>query len=95
MADTQGLQLAFESEIQKISSPLLQAKATYLLETYIQALQKQSALEANEIVSYSIAGRSFTRRDGTAGRSLVTGMERELKDLIYGTVTLVDMNSSV
>ena len=95
MAAIDALTTAYQTEIAKISDPLTKAQATYLLERYIAALQKQAALEANEIVSYSIAGRSFTRRDIAGGQSAINSMQGDLDRMFHGTVSLVDMNVEV
>jgi hypothetical protein len=92
MAAIDDLKSAWETEIGKISDTLLKAKATYQLDNYIAAVQQQASLEANDIISYSIAGRTFTRRDVGAGQDAIAAMENELVLLCYGRANYVDFN---
>lgn len=93
MSAIDDLNNAITTEVALISDTLNKAKAAYVQESYIAALTKQTALEANEITSYSIGGRSFTYRDVQAGASAVAALESELAGLIYGTSRLIDMNT--
>ncbi len=87
------LQTAYETGIATISDDLRQKKATYVLERYIAAVQKQTALEASEIESYSIAGRTVTRRNVESGQSAISDLEAELDRYIYGGTALINMNA--
>jgi len=88
------LQTAWETEIAKISDTLLNAEATYALSEYIDARTNQAALSANEIQSYTIAGRTFTRRDVEAGQGQVNRIENKLRALVYGSITMIDLNTT-
>ena len=76
-----------------ISDALIKAEATYALDRYIAALTGQASLESNEIVSYTIAGRTFTRRDTSAGKQAIADLRLDLHRLCYGSVSLADMNT--
>lgn len=92
MSALTDLQSAWQTEIEKISDPLYKAKAVYVLTQYVAALAAQTSSAGTDISSYSISGRSVTRRDGGAMSDLVLGIEFELRQLVYGNVTLADMN---
>jgi hypothetical protein len=92
MAAIDALKTAWETEIAKISDPLVNADATYKLDGYIAALTQQTALEAKDISSYSIGGRTFTYRTVSEGASMVRGLESILHDEVYGRANLVDFN---
>lgn len=85
------LQGAWEDQIALISDPIIKAEATYLLTGYIAALQQQAALDANTISSYTIGGRTVTRRDAGSGRDLLDAMAMKLRRYCYGSTTLIDM----
>lgn len=87
------LQSAWQARTALISDPVIKAEANYLLENYVAATQKQAALEANTITSYSIGGRSVTRRDTAAGQTLIQQMRMELYRLCYGGTSLLDLNT--
>ena len=53
-SDPTALKAAFTTEIAKISDTLRNAEATYTLDRWTDAVTQQSALEANQISSYSI-----------------------------------------
>lgn len=82
------------TEIATISDTLLQKEATYMLERYTAAVQQLASLENNEISSYTIAGRSVTRRNIGEGRSAIESLRRDLWNAVYGTYTLADMNTT-
>ena len=92
-APTAPLKAAYQTEIDKLSDTLGKARANYALDRLIDALNSQSALESKEIQSYTIAGRTVSRRDSTAGIDLIDRLTADLDGMIYGTVTLVDMNT--
>ena len=90
MAAIDALKTAWETEIAKIGDTLQNAKATYLLDSYIAGLTSQASLSSNDISSYTIAGRTVTRRNADSGQSLIDSMENELTQLVYGSVTQAD-----
>jgi len=93
MADIAPLKAAYETEIATISDTLRKARATYQLDVYCDAMAKQAALEANDITSYSIAGRTITRRDIKAGQQATQQLAYDLESAIYGTSSLIDNNT--
>jgi len=95
MASSTALKAAYETEIAKISDTLDKARATYLKDSYIEALDKQNQLEANGVESYTIAGRTIQRANMAEGRGLIRKMESELQELIYGSEVQLDMNTGV
>ena len=92
MAAIDDLKTAWQTEIAKISDTLIKADATYNLDAYIAAVAQQSALEAKEIQSYSIGGRTFTYRDVNAGAQAIAKLQSSLHTAVYGRINLVDFN---
>jgi hypothetical protein len=95
MADIAPVVAAYTTEIAKISDTLINAKATYQLARWSEAQANQTSLEANEIQSYTVGDRTFTRRDVAAGQSALQQMENDLNAMIYGTAYLADNNQIV
>jgi len=93
MATSTAFKAAIVAQIEYIDDDLDKAEATYLCDRYFEALDKQQALEANEITSYSIAGRTFTRRTAAEGQSVINQLRHELDGFLYGTAHLVDANT--
>ena len=89
-----ALKAAFTVQIATISDALRKAEAEYTLDVWADAMTKQAALEANDITSYSIGGRTFTRRDIAAGQQSVQQLRYNLEAFIYGTQSLVDNNQA-
>jgi hypothetical protein len=75
------------------SGAIRKAEATSVKDRYLASLEKQAALENNEIQSYTIGGRTFTRRDAGAGQNVINSLRSELHSLVYGTIVLADNNS--
>lgn len=94
-APTAALKAAYQTEINKLSDALGKARANFALDRLIDALTSQSALESNEIQGYTIAGRTVSRRNSTEGLDLIDRLTADLDGMIYGSVTLVDMNKEV
>lgn len=94
-ASSAAMKAAYTTEVAKISDTLLNAEATYTLDRWIEALDKQQQLEANNIISYSVAGRSVTRSNMSEGRALVETLRADLQAMIYGSESLMDMNTEV
>jgi hypothetical protein len=94
-ASSAALKTAYQTEVDKITDTLQNAKADYLLDRFIEALDNQNALEANEITSYSIAGRTVTNANPNVGAQAVRILQSDLESLIYGTVHLSDFNTGI
>jgi len=92
---TAALKAAYQTEINKLSDTLGKARANYALARLMDALDSQAALEANEIQAYSIAGRQVTMRNPSVGQAAIDRLTADLDAMIYGTVTLADMNYEV
>ena len=92
MAAIDDLKTAWETEIAKISDPLIKADATYKLDSYINAQQAIADLQSDKVSSYSIGGRTFTYADVGTLQKVVQGLEDSLSDKVYGRINLVDMN---
>ena len=92
MSAITNLNNSWSDAISTISDPIMQAEATYLLETYIAALSQQTALESNKVQSYSMAGMSFTYRNVGDGRKVVDKAKLDLYRYVYGTDSLIDLS---
>ena len=93
-SDPALLKAAFTTAIATISDSLRSAEATYTLDRWADAVDKQAALEANDIISYSVGGRTVTRRNSDAGQELIQQLRYDLEVMIYGSVSLLDNNTS-
>lgn len=93
MAAIDDLKTAWEAKIALISDALLKAEATLALDNYIDARTAQAALTSNEITSYTIAGRTVTRRNPESGQAMINHLQNELTEYVYGSVTLIDADN--
>ncbi len=71
------------------------AEANVLLDRYIAALDAQASMEAGALESYSIAGRTITRRDPGQGQPLIEDLRRQLYAYFRDDVILTDMGGYV
>lgn len=62
------------------------------LTEYVAAKAASAAAASNDVVSYSISGRSVTRRNNSEFHAHVKRLETELTELIFGGETLVDFS---
>ena len=74
-----------------ITDSLAQAEAAVLCDRSIDALSSQSELEAGNVQSYTIAGRSVTRRNMAEGKSAISQLRTELYNYIRGPISYIDM----
>ena len=92
-SDPADLKAAYLVEVNKISNVLQKARATYLVDMWSDAIDQNAALLANDIISYSVGGRTITRRNASEGNSAIAEMEYTINVLIYGTISLIDNNT--
>ena len=74
--------------------PLIKAEAELVLERYTDAISDQASLEEGIIQSYTIAGRTFTYKTAAQASKSIEGLRNELISLVFGDVTLVNMNEN-
>ena len=94
-ASSTALKAAYTTAIGNLDDTLINAEATYLLDRWIEALDSQNAVEAGSIQSYSIAGRTVSKANLTEGAKLVDRLRGQLQIFIYGSESLMDMNTEV
>lgn len=94
-AAADAVEAAYVIEIAKISDTLINAKATYALERWVAGAAALAGIESGAIVSYSIAGRTFTRNTATSFKEVIDGLQSELESYIYGRTRLVDHNLNI
>ena len=82
------LETALKAEINSMTDALGKAEASVLCDRYIAALTAQSSMESGAIQSYSIAGRTVTRRDPAAGEELTRSLRSELNAYIGGNLVV-------
>jgi hypothetical protein len=87
-----ALETAIQTEITAMPAGIRKELAQEKLTEYLAAKAAASTASANDVISYSISGRSVTRRNGSEFRSFVKELETELADLIYGSTTLIDFS---
>ena len=87
-ANIDALKVALEAEIDSMTDALGKAEASVLCDRYIDALEAQASMEAGAIQSYTIAGRTVTRRDPAAGEALTRSLRSELNAYIGGNVVV-------
>ena len=83
---------AYTAKILLISDSLRALRATWLLDRWNTAAGELTSAEASDVISYSILGRTFTKRDLSQATTLVNSLEGEVRRSIYGTTRLVDLN---
>ena len=90
-ANTQALKTAIESEVATIEDTLARAEAQVLCDRYIAAVESQSQMESGAVASYSIAGRTVTRRNAAEGQALIDSLRNAVYGYIRGNVSYVGM----
>jgi hypothetical protein len=84
------LETAIADEIAKLPGGIQKALATEKLAEYVAARAALIASAGSDIVSYSRVGFSATKIDAQKFRDYVTGIETELRQLLYGGCNLID-----
>lgn len=83
-----------KAELQTKANALEEAarkyKALILIDQYIACLEQQAASTATDVTSYSIGGRSVTRRGTGEFSNTVARLESELNEIFYGNISLAD-----
>ncbi len=92
---TTALKAALQTEVDAITDALARAEADVCLDRYVAALTSQEKLETGAIQSYTIAGRTVTRRNPTEGRGIIENLRAELYGYLRGHVAYVNMGGYV
>jgi len=86
-----ALVAALATEIAKLDDDLAKADAAVALERYGAALENQASVEAGGIQSYTIAGRSITRRNLAEGEKQLAQLRAAVLAYVRGEETYVGM----
>ncbi len=87
-----ALETTIQTEITAMPAGIRKEAAQEKLTEYVRAKAASMTAADNDVISYSIAGRTVTRRNNSDFWAHVKGLETELIDLIYGGESLVDMS---
>ncbi len=90
-ANTDALKTAILAELDKLADGIGKAEARVLCDRYIAAVEGQTAVESGAVQSYTIAGRTVTRRNLADGSSAINSLRRQLMAYVNGQVSVVDM----
>jgi hypothetical protein len=88
-----ALETAIQTEITAMPAGIRKEAAQEKLTEYVAAKAAAASSASNDVVSYSIAGRSVTRRNNAEFRTFVKELETELCDLIYGSDSLISFST--
>lgn len=69
------------------------AEATIILTQWVSALEASEKASSTDVSSYSIGGRSVSRRASDAQLALANSLRRQLNQLLYGMVTEADFRT--
>jgi hypothetical protein len=87
---------SLKTELQTLAADLTGVanyKCLVLIDQYIDALSAQASATATDVQSYSIAGRSISRRSQEQHASTVASLWRQIQVLLYGNATRADFSA--
>lgn len=93
MSNIDALRTAYETEIAKLTDPILSASATCLLDEFVAMKTAALSLSSVTMDSYSIAQRSIQRRKIQDATSAANQKQIELNRLIYGITSTAYMSA--
>ena len=70
------------------------AEASIVLSQWIRALQAAATATATDVASYSIGGRSVSRRGSDGQLAIANSLRRQLNQLLYGICTEADFRTT-
>ena len=89
-----ALEISIQAEITAMPAGIRRDMAQEKLTEYIAAKAQLVTASANDITSYTIAGRSVSRRTGSEFARQIKDLETELFGLIYGENTILSFSAS-
>jgi len=89
-----ALETSIQAEITAMPAGIRREMAQEKLTEYIAAKAQLITTSANDITSYTIAGRSVSRRTGSEFAHHIKELETELFGLIYGENTILSFSAS-
>jgi len=90
-AETVALEAAYQAEINELTDAIGKAEADVILKRYIAALDAQQKVAAGSLQSYTIAGRTITRRNAGEGEAQIENLRAQLAAYVRSPVSYVDM----
>lgn len=85
------LKAAIQVEVDGVSDAVDKAEAQVALDRYAAALTAQSEMESGAVQSYTIAGRTVTRRAAETGVKLIAELRADVYRFIRSPFAVVDM----
>lgn len=85
----------YSTQAALLTNALAKVQADSAIEIWYTAAVAQATEDANAVQSYTIAGRSVTRRATQDGAKAVTDLKSKIMELLYcGPFVSVDLSSS-
>jgi hypothetical protein len=88
-----ALETAIQAEITAMPAGIRKEAAQEKLSEYVAAKSAAASAASNDVISYTISGRSVTRRNNSEFRVFVRELETELMNLIYGSESLISFST--
>jgi len=93
MTNYSSLQTALESLANDLDDDVRKYECLILIDQYVDAIEAQATTVSSDVASYTINGRTVSRREVLAMQSQVNNLKQQINDILYGNVSYVDFRN--
>ena len=91
----ENLKTALDVLANQLEDDIPKYKCLALIDQYVAAFEAQATTVSSDVQSYSIGGRSVTRREVISMQNQVSNLERQIYETLYGNISYVDFRSNL
>lgn len=89
-----ALETKLLAAVAELPDGIAQEDAKELVAIIVAARAAAATASSNDVISYSVAGRSVTRRVNSDFWAYVRSLESDLMEILQGSVSLIDMSNT-
>lgn len=93
MTNYSSLQTALEALANDLDDDVRKYECLILIDQYVDAIEAQATTVSSDVASYTINGRTVSRREVLAMQSQVNNLKQQINDILYGNVSYVDFRN--
>jgi len=95
MANIDDYKTELQTLANTLDSDLQKYKALVLIDQYIDALTAQGTATSTDVASYSIGGRTVTRKQVESMQRQAPMLEAQINEIFYGNISYADFRTNL
>lgn len=95
MSNYTDLQTALEALADDLDDTVAKLECKILIDQYVDAIEAQATTVSSDVQSYTIGGRTVTRREVVGMQNQVLSLKRQINELLYGNISYADFRTNL